>query len=103
MQIVEKTIISYKCEICGHEYPDKSEAISCKSRAVTQDNGVKVGDTVMCIRGQGSGKTAVVEEVYVIDKYWGHCDYVRYWHTIAIVVKFDIGARHLTFDDYRRI
>lgn len=101
MERIERLVVTYKCSICGHEYEKISEAQSCESQPVTMDRGVKVGDNILCINGQGAGEVCRVEAVHIIDKYWAHYAWQRYWHTIVLDVKFPIGGnRWLTYDDY---
>lgn len=99
MKIVKKLL--YQCEICDEKYDTEKEALACEKKPVTEDIGVKVGDTVMCTGGQGAGNNCTVTRISVISKYWGHHMWKRYWHTIALHVDFKLGSRMLTFDDYR--
>lgn len=95
----------YKCSICDEEYSTKKEALSCESKPISQDKGVKVGDTILITGGEGARKQAKVTRKYIIDKYWGHHVWKRYWHTVAL--NADIidswGSRMLTFDHYEVI
>lgn len=103
MQLITKEF--WQCETCGEEYSSVKEAKSCESRPVSMDKGVKVGDEVMITRGDGAGQRGKVEKISIVDKYWGHYAYERYWHTIALDVKVigGWGNRFLTFDDYKLI
>jgi hypothetical protein len=94
----------YVCEICGHEYEDEKQARDCEGRQITQDKGISVGDKVLITGGDGCGSLGLVKSVFVIDKYWGHYAWKRYWHTIAISADIigSYGTRMLTFDDYER-
>jgi hypothetical protein len=92
----------YVCARCDQEYETESEALGCESKPITRDKGVVVGDIVMITGGQGAGCKAKVTNVYVIDKYWGHYAWKRYWHTVAITADLigQTGTRTLTCDDY---
>lgn len=104
MKTSSKIITEYECEICGAIYSTKKEALKCESKPVTYDRGVKIGDTVRIIRGDGQG-LAKVENIWIIDKDWGHYVADRYHHTVAMSVKCldSWGNRTLTFDDYELI
>lgn len=98
-------IIQYECEICKHIYQDEKAAISCESRKVSQDKGVKKDDIILITKGEGTGQKAKVSIVWIYDKYWGHYAYNRYWHTVGLSAQV-IGSwvyRQLTFDDYEII
>lgn len=101
----EVQITKYQCKKCKKEYKEKDEAISCEKKEITEDRGVKIGDIVKVTGGEGSGGCGKVTRVNVINKYWGHHEWARYWHTIAIEVDLinDIGSRFLTFDNYETI
>ena len=98
----EFQITRYKCQTCGHVYDKKEVAAKCETRPVSHDKGVKVGDVVLIIAGDGDGKTATVDSVYVMDMEWGHYAWERYWHTVALTAKINDGpgSRMLTFDCY---
>lgn len=100
MKPIQQTI--YKCETCGHTYSTEKEAIDCESMPVSEDKGVKVGDKVMITAGDGKGEHATVKSTYVVDKYWGHYSWKRYWHTVAVAADLESGgSRLLTFDSYQ--
>jgi len=93
----------YKCELCGHSYSSEQEAFFCESKPI--DNAsVKVGDVVIVLSGQGKGEKAVVQNLIILDKDWGHYAAARYWHTVMVEAKMieSFGMRALTFDDYRK-
>lgn len=94
----------YTCELCGARYSNESEARKCESRPVTHD-GVKVGDRVRILTGEGVGDTGIITAVFVYDKNWGHYAWERYWHTVGITAKIDghTGSRQLTFDAYKKL
>ena len=98
-------IEKFKCEICGELYATKKEALSCESRPILQDKGVKVGDVILITKGEGAGSKGKVTDTMIYDKYWGHYAHERYWHTIGLCA--DIiggwGSRQLTFDSYETI
>lgn len=99
MKIVPATF--YECEICHERYGSAEKALECESKPVTGDKGVKVGDTVRIVRGDGAGyENAKVTAVTIYSKNWGHYQWERYWHTVGLVAKLDLGSRTLTFDDY---
>ena len=96
------TIIKYQCEICKHLYKTKEDAFGCEEKPISQDTGVKIGDTVLITDGEGSGEKAKVESRWVVDKHWGHYAWDKYWHTVAIGAAVDSGGnRLLTFDSYK--
>jgi hypothetical protein len=99
MEIIQET--KYKCGICGHTYDNKEDAESCEAKPIAYDKGVKIGDKIRIVTGQGQGM-ATVTRVFIFDKYWGHYAWERYWHTVAVDAKCDgsWGSRQLTFDDY---
>lgn len=92
----------YECSVCGAEYETEKEAASCERKKVTKDKGVKKGDTIKITNGDGTGKYATVEDIFIYSKYWGHYAWKRYWHTVGLNAKLidDWGSRQLTFDDY---
>ena len=95
-------VMKYRCSICRTMFDTAEEALQCEERPLSMDKGVKIGDKVNVTRGSGAGHTATVEDVYPIDRTWGHVLWNRYWHTVGITVKLDDlpGHRFLTFDDY---
>ncbi len=102
MRLINTT--SYGCEICGEEFKTEAEALECEKQPVTQSKGVKVGEIINIITGQGIGRGEVTT-VYIIQKSWGHYAWKRYWHTEAITAKClnSYGERVLTFDDYNAL
>lgn len=99
METITKTF--YKCSTCGHQYSTEEEALSCESKAVSQDKGVRVGDKIKITAGQGTGELATVKSILTFDKYWGHYAWERYWHTIGLTANLDSwGSRLLTYDSY---
>lgn len=98
----EITTKFYQCEICEEKYPEQKAAVNCESKPLSQDKGVKVGDVVLVTQGEGTGEKAVVTSLSVVDQYWGHHAWKRYWHTRTIMVDLpnNSGSRFLTFDDY---
>jgi hypothetical protein len=93
----------YLCEICKRAYQSEAAAKECETRSISEDKGVKVGDRVRVLRGDGVGVLATVESVIVYDREWGHYAWERYWHTIGLIARLDTwGHRQLTFDDYER-
>ena len=101
MKKITQTITSYECSICNHVYATEKEALSCESKKITGDKGVKKGGRVMILSGDGKGELATVESIHIKDKYWGHYVWKRYWHTVSVTAKLDSGGhRLLTFDSY---
>ncbi len=104
MEKITKTQIKYQCSLCKYEYDDEAAALDCESRKVSHDQNVKNGDRVLITEGDGIGEEATVQSVYVIDKYWGHYAWERYWHTICITANLDTwGSRLLTYDSYKKV
>lgn len=103
MQAVHTT--HYKCEKCGEVYATAAEANECEAQPITQDKGVKVGDKVRILNGDGAGEEALVEKVMVYDRSWGHYAWKTYWHTIGLEVKLtqSYGSRGVTFQEYEPI
>lgn len=97
-------ITRFKCEICGETYSTAQEALNCERKPVSEDKGVKPGDKVRILSGEGTGEIATVERVFVLDKDWGHYAAARYHHTVAVNAKLDNswGNRQLTFDSYEK-
>lgn len=99
----EFTVTKYRCETCGAVYESAAEAKSCEAKQVTQDKGVKIGDTVRIVRGEGQGLAKVTAKI-VYSKEWGHYAWKRYWHTVGLTADClgdgAWGSRQLTFDDY---
>lgn len=94
-------ILKYNCTICHTMYDTDAQALKCEEQPLRFDRGVKVGDLVLVIGGDGAGLRGTVESIKIMDKDWGHYAWKRYWHTIALTVKMpDWGHRLLTFDDY---
>ena len=81
--------------------PTREEAFNCKSKPITQDKGIKLGDKVRILNGNGAGGLGLVKRLVVIDKKWGQ----RYWHTIMLIVDIvgSFGSRQLVFDDYEKV
>ena len=98
-------IQKFKCSICGELYDNPEEARSCEDKPVSQDKGVKIGDTVLITGGDGTGKNAIVEKIWIIDKCWGHYAWKRYWHTVCLGAEIidGFGNRVLTFDNYEPV
>lgn len=101
MGIVQVT--KYECKVCGERYDTKEDMKECESKPITHDLGVKVGDIVIILRGDGQGEKAKVKSIWIANKYWGHYAWKRYWHTP--VLDADIisswGTRSLTWEDYK--
>ena len=94
----------YKCGLCEIEYKSKKECLKCESKPISEDKGVKVGDIVNIIRGEGIGR-GEVECVHICSIGYGHYAWERYWHTVRLVVDCldSHGSRILTFDEYELI
>ncbi len=62
-----KTIVTttYSCDVCGCQYSSPESAIRCEQLPILHDFGVKVGDSVKILYGDGSGERAVVESLHV--------------------------------------
>jgi len=100
----EFSVKKYKCEICDHVYDNQNDAELCESKSISQDKGVKVGDTVFITGGEGKGSMAKVRSVYIVDMNWGHYAWERYWHTVSLTADVieGFGSRLLTFDQYEK-
>lgn len=95
------TFVEYECELCGDTFDNPTDCTECESRPITQDKGVKPGDRVKILTGDGCGQVAVVEQMYPLTRDACHHMWQRYWHTIAITVVFSDGRmRWCTFDEY---
>lgn len=94
-----KEIIKYQCEVCGRVHSDKEGAIKCESIPIQHDKGVKVGDVVRIIKGDGAEQFAKVTAITVQECGWGPAIYD---HSVALTA--DLigywGSRLLTFDSY---
>lgn len=92
-------ITKYECEVCGAKYNDEKDALHCEQMPVEHDKGVKVGDLVRIISGDGSGSLARVTRVLVHEPGWGPA---RYAHTVFLQadVVDSWGSRQLSFDSY---
>lgn len=102
--MITETVQVFKCETCGEKYRSESAAVECESMPVREDKGVKIGDTVRILNGDGAGKMAIVESISVISKDWGHYQWKHYWHTVALSAKIvdDPCHRMLVFDAYEK-
>jgi hypothetical protein len=80
------TITKYECDVCHEVYDTAEAAHRCESRPITQDKGVKVGDTVRITEGYGPGRLAKVTEIHYI-----HVDEVGYPTSPMITVDFMEG------------
>ena len=101
MKKIQKTY--YVCEICNQHYISKEKAEECESKPL-QSSGVKIGDTVKILSGDCTGDAAVVEEISICDRNWGHYMADRYWHTERVFVDFPNGlTRVLTFDAFEKV
>lgn len=100
-----KTIIEpkYECEFCKSRFNSEKECMACENRKVTQDKGVKAGDKVRVLSGDGAGEIATVMRTFVADKYWGYVHWEKYWHTIVLMVELKVGHRILGFDKYETV
>ena len=102
--MIINTKYTYTCEICGRAWGNESIALKCESRPVTQDKGVKVGDEVKILRGDGIGEIAIVTSVGIYDMEWGHYAWEHYWHTVFVVADLPSGGtRQLSFDCYEPV
>lgn len=97
----EVTYTKYRCEVCGATFDNAEAALECEAQPVMQDKGVKPGDRVKVLTGDGRGMIAVVDKVYPLSRAVVHHMWRRYWHTVAITVEFsDRTMRWCTFDEY---
>jgi len=102
MKVITKQF--YQCEVCNEQYNTSGEAIKCEKRPVTKDKGVKVGDRVKVTIGEGTGESALVTQINILSKDYGHYLWRKYWHTVALIVDFDNGGtRNILFDTYETI
>ena len=94
--------MEYICEICGSHFGTPDAAKLCETRPISEDKGVKVGDIVLITKGEGQGQQAKVTNRYIVTKDWGHYQWERYWHTVAVNADLigSWGSRQLTFDSY---
>lgn len=94
----------YQCCICKKIYDSKKEALSCEERPISKDKNVKEGDIVVITSGDGQGMEARVTSVGILDKYYGHYQGKRYWHTVYITADVinKYGSRILLFDSYTK-
>lgn len=95
----------FQCEICKQEYETRKQAEECEERGVTNDSGVKVGDTVVVVGcGDGVGQKAKITSKIIADKYWGHYAWKKYWHTPLYCGEFKDGCvRTLAFDEIKMV
>ena len=100
--IETKMTTTYICKKCDSRYEKKENAFRCEQKPITQDKGVKVGDTVKVTYGDGKGDLARVTKVYICNDKEGHYAWEKYWHTVALVAEFldGIGTRVLHYDWY---
>lgn len=100
-----KTIITqpkYQCEICQKIYDHEAQAIKCESRPIQHDRGVKVGDIVKIINGDGKGEKAKVTRIGIFDAEYGHYQADAYHHSVYLLADCieSFGSRQLAFTDY---
>lgn len=96
-----KIIYRYQCEVCFQIFASKVECECCEKEPITKDTGVKVGDRVKIITGDGAGELATVTRRIIVSRDWAEYQWRRYWHTLALEVDVDSGGcRFLTFDAY---
>lgn len=98
-----KEITRYQCEICEQEYTNKADAVLCSERPTTQDKGVKIGDQVRVLKGDGIGEIYTVSSVYFAKKEWGHYAWETFWHTPIVVAEKNGWSRVLAFDSYEKV
>ena len=100
MKTIQKEF--YQCEKCNKEYSRESLATKCESQPIMEvKDGVKIGGKVKIIQGDGTGEMATVTKIFVMDMDWGHYQWEKYWHTIALSADLEGGgSRLLTFDSY---
>ncbi len=102
--MIEEKVSKYRCEICDTVYDSADDARACEDRPVSQDYGVKPGDRVLILSGDGTGVYATAESTTVFSRDWGHHAWKHYWHTVGIVANVDTGGcRLLTFDAYELV
>ena len=92
-------ITKYECEVCGRQYDNLDWAANCELIPLKHDTGVKVGDTVRILSGEGSGSMARVTAVLVHEPGWGP---PQYDHSVYVLadVENGWGSRQLSFDSY---
>jgi hypothetical protein len=95
----------FRCDICKTLYNTKTEALSCESQPISHDMGIEISDVVLVVTGDRMGEKARVISTWIIDKYWGHYAWERYWHTVGLSVEYIDGhaVRMLTYDDFERV
>lgn len=104
IQKVEK--VQYQCLTCKAIYDKEQPALDCAERPVQYNRGITPGDIVLITRGDGEGHTATVTKVSIMDKHWGHYQWEKYWHTVALnadVNHRNFASRLLVFDSYTTI
>lgn len=96
-----KIIQTYQCGVCGQIFGTVIDCLHCEKQPVTKDTGVQIGDRVKILSGDNAGEFGTVSRRIVVQQDWGHYQWKRYWHTLAIEVRCDSGGnRFLTFDAY---
>lgn len=96
MKTIQQTV--YQCEKCGSTYTNEHDVIECEATPIYWDKGVKIGDKVRILNGDGAGQLATVVSTKVMDKSWGK----RHFHSIVLTVLLqdNYSNRILGFNDY---
>ncbi len=95
-------VTRYSCELCGGIYETEKEARFCESCPVSKEKGVRIGDIVRVIAGDGTGARAKVTSISICSGKYGHYAWAKYRHTVAVHADFldQYGSRFLLFDSY---
>lgn len=98
------TIEMYHCEICGAEYSNAVDCLENEKIPISHDKGVKVGDKINIITGEGRG-LGEVSSIFIVqcNNQYGYPK--EYWHSVALIAecKQAFGSRSLCFNDYEVI
>lgn len=98
-----KTIVTttYQCEVCNMQHRTCEAAARCESLGRLMDKGVRVGDRVRVLTGEGRGQIGFCESVFVFTADY-HPDYA---HTVGITAKMieSWGHRQLQHDAYEPV
>jgi len=87
------------CEKCNTEYKTEKACLECEAKEISKVE-YKCGDRILVLTGEGKGDVAMITEISIASKDWGHYFADRYHHTPLYVVDFGDGSsRCLCFDE----